>query len=73
METSADPISHVAEIEPAAFEDELRRGDDVVVVDTRDHADFATWHVDPATLEDLQRARGGARREPGRGARRRPG
>ena len=35
----------VARIEPAVFEEELRRGDDVVVVDTRARADFATWHV----------------------------
>jgi glyoxylase-like metal-dependent hydrolase (beta-lactamase superfamily II)/rhodanese-related sulfurtransferase len=47
METSADATSRVAELEPAAFEDELRRGDDVVVVDTRTRADFASWHVSP--------------------------
>jgi glyoxylase-like metal-dependent hydrolase (beta-lactamase superfamily II)/rhodanese-related sulfurtransferase len=47
METSVDPTSRVAELEPAAFEEELRRSDDVVVVDTRSSADFATWHVSP--------------------------
>jgi glyoxylase-like metal-dependent hydrolase (beta-lactamase superfamily II)/rhodanese-related sulfurtransferase len=47
METNLDPIIRVAELEPAAFEDELRHDDDVVVVDTRSHADFARWHVSP--------------------------
>lgn len=34
------------DIDPAAFEAELRSGADVLVVDTRDPASFAAWHVD---------------------------
>lgn len=34
------------EIDPAQFEQELRDGTDVVVVDTRDPSAFAEWHVD---------------------------
>jgi glyoxylase-like metal-dependent hydrolase (beta-lactamase superfamily II)/rhodanese-related sulfurtransferase len=35
-----------AEIAPADFERELRSGEDVLVVDTRDRDAFAAWHVD---------------------------
>ncbi len=38
----------IDEIEPAAFEQELRSGAEVVVVDSRDRASYAAWHVDPA-------------------------
>jgi glyoxylase-like metal-dependent hydrolase (beta-lactamase superfamily II)/rhodanese-related sulfurtransferase len=45
-----NPPSHtVAEIDASVFEGELRRGDDVVVIDTRDRAAFAEWHVNPAS------------------------
>lgn len=36
----------VDEIAPAALESELRNGDDVVVLDTRDRGSFGAWHVD---------------------------
>jgi glyoxylase-like metal-dependent hydrolase (beta-lactamase superfamily II)/rhodanese-related sulfurtransferase len=45
MSTPADTIG---EIPPEVFETELRNGADVVIVDTRDRAAFAEWHVDPA-------------------------
>jgi glyoxylase-like metal-dependent hydrolase (beta-lactamase superfamily II)/rhodanese-related sulfurtransferase len=38
---------HVAELEAGVFEEELRRGEDVVVVDTRGRGDYAAWHVNP--------------------------
>ena len=36
------------DMDPAAFEAELRGGADVLVIDTRDREAFAAWHVDPA-------------------------
>jgi hypothetical protein len=47
METNPYEFRRVAELEPAAFEDELRHRDDVVVIDTRTRVDFALWHVNP--------------------------
>lgn len=43
-------LDTVAEIDPAAFEQELRDGADVIIVDTRDRDAFATWHVDPSSV-----------------------
>jgi glyoxylase-like metal-dependent hydrolase (beta-lactamase superfamily II)/rhodanese-related sulfurtransferase len=42
----SDASPDVAEISAAEFEDELRRGEDVLVVDVRDRDAFAAWHVD---------------------------
>jgi glyoxylase-like metal-dependent hydrolase (beta-lactamase superfamily II)/rhodanese-related sulfurtransferase len=36
-----------AELDAGVFEEELRRGENVVVIDTRARADFAAWHVNP--------------------------
>lgn len=36
------------DLDPTTFEAELRAGADVLVVDTRDRAAYAAWHVDPA-------------------------
>ena len=41
----------VDEIDPAAFEQELRSGAPVVVLDARDRVSYAAWHVDPAGAE----------------------
>jgi glyoxylase-like metal-dependent hydrolase (beta-lactamase superfamily II) len=40
----------VLEIGPAGFEDELRSGADVVVLDTRDRDSFAAWRVSGAAV-----------------------
>jgi glyoxylase-like metal-dependent hydrolase (beta-lactamase superfamily II)/rhodanese-related sulfurtransferase len=38
-------VTHPAEIDPGSFEDELRSGADVVVIDVRDAAAFGAWHI----------------------------
>ena len=42
-----------AEIDPVAFERELRAGADVVVIDTRDRDAYAEWHVDAGDVRLL--------------------
>jgi glyoxylase-like metal-dependent hydrolase (beta-lactamase superfamily II)/rhodanese-related sulfurtransferase len=39
-------VSTVPEIDPAELEAEILRGDDIVVVDSRDPATYASWHLD---------------------------
>lgn len=39
------------EISAETFESELREGDPVIVLDVRDPASFAEWHLDPGTGE----------------------
>lgn len=43
----------VDEIAPEVFESELRNGDDVVVLDTRDRGSFGEWHVDGAVVRNV--------------------
>ncbi len=49
----SDLSDRVDEIDPDAFERELRDGADVVVIDTRDRDAFAEWHVDAGDAQLL--------------------